>query len=178
MFAFIGCDWQASPTVGFTKSDQEVFFERFMQIEGKKFAGQQVFIHESMESWQGLDLVMHVREFHPDVVYIPFHVGENTSRTWALYRDNNNRLRFRHDHRHPDGTPESLTLYGGYHNHDGNSLMQVFPADDYTCNIHPGLCDNEWTLRFNENMTVFSYLLRKDGELVFQADFDLAATLN
>ena len=157
------------------KTDQDIFFERFMALEGKRFQGTQVFISPNMESWDGFEIVMHVREFHPDVVYMPLRVGVNTSRTWALYRDNNNRLRFRHDHRHADGTPENLSLYGGFHTTGGNAFTQVFPADEYTCNMAPAICDNEWTLSFNEDLSAFSYILNKAGEKVFQLDFDLTS---
>lgn len=155
------------------KSGQEIFFERFKDLEGMKYFGTQVFIREDMESWADRELVMHVRECHHDVVYIPFRVGENTSRTWTLYFENDGRLRLRHDHRHDDGTPEDLTLYGGYSDPASNQFIQIFPADEYTCNMLPRICDNEWTMSFNEDMTTFSYILRKAGELIIQIDFDL-----
>jgi hypothetical protein len=46
---------------------------------------------------------------------IPFHVEENRCRTWILTRTTVG-IDLRHDHRHPDGTPESgtSTWYGGH----------------------------------------------------------------
>lgn len=166
---------QQTPVV--QKSDQDIFFERFRDLEGKKFIGTQVFIREDMESWADRELIMHVREFHHDVVYLPFRVGDNTSRTWTLYRENDGRLRLRHDHRHDDGTPENLTLYGGYTSHGSNKFMQIFPADEYTCNLLPRICDNEWSMLFSEDLTTFSYILRKAGDLIIRIDFDLTNPL-
>lgn len=160
------------------KTEQDVFFERFKPLEGKKFAGRQIFIDPSMESWADRELVIHIREVHHNIVYIPFVVGENSSRTWELHRLADGRLRLRHDHRHDDGTPEELTLYGGYSAAGSNNLQQVFPADDYTCNLLNAICDNEWSLAFSEDLQTLSYILRKAGRPVFQADFVISQALN
>jgi hypothetical protein len=152
---------------------QKEFFNHFKLLEGKKYAGKEVFIAEGMESWASLELIMHVREFTDTAVYIPFKVGNNSSRTWMLIMEGENTLRFRHDHRHDDGSPEDLNLYGGYGTKNGSAYKQVFPADDFTCNMLERICDNEWTVEFSEDLSVFSYSLRKARELIIQIDFDL-----
>ena len=48
---------------------------------------------------------MHVRECSEDAIRIPFHVGEDRSRTWVVTRTANG-LRLKHDHRHEDGSEE------------------------------------------------------------------------
>ncbi len=159
------------------EAQQNEFFERFRKLEGRKFAGQQVFAAETMPSWADKELVMHVHEFHEDVVYIPFRVGENTSRTWMLFRKRNGQLRLRHDHRHPDGSSEELTLYGGYSAPGSNASKQIFPADEYTRNLPVNISDNGWIMEFDEDADTFSYMLTKDGELMFRADFDLTEEL-
>lgn len=164
-------------TVRLDQNQQNAFFDRFVELEGQKFSGEQVFAHERMPSWADKDLVMHVQEVHEDVIYIPFRVGENTSRTWMLFRKRNGQLRLRHDHRYPDGSSEELTLYGGYSAPGSDSYKQIFPADEYTCNLPFNICDNGWVMEFNEEGTVFSYMLTKDGELMFRADFDLSQAL-
>jgi hypothetical protein len=60
----------------------------------------------------GKRLVMHVRDCGDDVVRIPFHVGEDHSRTWVFSRVSDG-LRLKHDHRHEDGSPDAVTMYGG-----------------------------------------------------------------
>jgi hypothetical protein len=174
---FLSCGGPVQQTAEVEKTGNDIFFERFKEMEGKKFAGHQVYIREDMESWADLELVMHVREYHHNVVLIPFRVGENTSRTWMLYREADGRLRFRHDHRHEDGSPEDLTLYGGYTAPGSDGFKQIFPADDYTCNMLQAICDNEWTVMFSEELAAFTYILKKAGELIFQADFDLTEAL-
>ena len=167
------CGGPVQQTNEFEKTVNDTFYERFRELVGEKFSGHQVYIREDMESWSDLELVMYVREFHHNVIYIPFRVGDNTSRTWTLYREADSRIRLRHDHRHDDGSPEDLTLYGGYTSHGSDEYTQIFPADAYTCNMLQAICDNEWTMMFNKDLTTFSYILKKAGELIFQADFDL-----
>lgn len=155
------------------ENPQEAFFARFKQFEGKKFFGKQTYIAEGMNSWDKEELEMFVRECNDSIVYIPFRVGANTSRTWMFMLEGEQTLRFRHDHRHADGTPEDLNLYGGYAANDGTSLSQVFPADDFTCKMLERICDNEWMVEFSEDLSLFTYSLKKKGALVFKAEFDL-----
>jgi hypothetical protein len=157
------------------KSTQDLFFERFKQLEGKKFPGKEVYIQEGRESWSHLELEMYVREWTEDVVYVPFRVGDNNSRTWTIFRQDDNRLWLRHDHRHEDGTPEDVTMYGGFTTDGSDSFKQLFPADEYTCELISYACDNEWTMMFDEEMTTFSYMLAKSGVLVIRVDFDLTS---
>ncbi|MDD2550818.1 MAG: hypothetical protein PHD00_12080 [Bacteroidales bacterium] len=159
------------------QSAQVKFFNHFKTLEGKSFSGKEVFAGEGVSSWADLELVMTVRECHDTIVYIPFRVGENTSRTWMVIMENGEKLRFRHDHRHEDGTPEDLTMYGGYALDGGTPFKQIFPADEYTCNMLERICDNEWTVEFSEDLSTYSYSLKKDGNLVIQVDFDLTKPL-
>jgi len=171
------CNSMQENTEEITKTNEDIFFEHFKNLEGKTFAGKEVFIREDMESWAHLDLIMHIREYTDSVVFVPFRVGDNTSRTWTLYRVNDGRLRLRHDHRHDDGTPEDLNLYGGYTGEGSTAISQFFPADDYTCNMLRRICDNEWNMQFSEDLSTFSYILKKEGVKVIRIDFDLTRAL-
>jgi hypothetical protein len=173
----ISCNSPSQKVAEVEKTAQDIFFERFKDLEGKSFAGREVFIREGVDSWAELDLVMHVREFTDSIIYVPFRVGENTSRTWTLYLEPDGRLRLRHDHRHPDGTPEELSLYGGYSGDGSTALSQLFPADEFTCNMLARICDNEWNMMFDEELTTFSYILRKAGDMVIRIDFDLTTEI-
>ena len=81
---------------------------------GQAYAGVvEIDVPETADSpFAGKPLVMHVRECGRDAVRVPFHVGEDRSRTWVFTRTPSG-LRFKHDHRHADGTPDALTMYGG-----------------------------------------------------------------
>ncbi|MFN2396003.1 MAG: hypothetical protein ABR597_09985 [Bacteroidales bacterium] len=152
------------------------FLNNLKSLCGQSFRGQETFMQEGRESWADKELVMHVTVCEPDHVHIPFHIDDDHSRTWLFFADDG-RLRFRHDHRHEDGTPEDETLYGGYSDGTGDAFRQHFPADDYTMNLLADTLNREWHVVLNEEMTNFSYRLLYDGEIVFQADFDLTDPL-
>ena len=131
---------------------------------------------EGRDSWAHMDFVMHVTVCEEDRVYIPFHLDEDQSRTW-MFLVEDGRLRFRHDHRYPDGTPEERTLYGGYADGTGTVFRQHFPADEYTIELLHDTLNRQWNVVMDEEMTNFSYQLQYHGEIVFQADFDLTQPL-
>jgi hypothetical protein len=152
--------------------DAKVFFESIKQLCGKSFEGKEVFVKEGRESWSNLELTMHITKCVSDTIFIPFHVGENKSRTWMLINEDG-LLRFRHDHRHEDGTPEDLTLYGGYATDFGTPYHQEFPADEYTIEVHPRSVGAIWVLHLSNDLSTFNYQLHHNGELLFEAEFDL-----
>ena len=152
------------------------FLNNLKSLCGQSFRGQETYMQEGRESWAGKDLVMHVTVCEPDHVHIPFHIDDDYSRTWMFLAEDG-RLRFRHDHRHEDGTPEDQTLYGGYSDGTGDAFRQHFPADDYTIDHLTDTLNREWNVVLNEEMTNFSYRLLYHGKIVFQADFDLTEPL-
>ncbi len=148
------------------------FLKNLASLCGQSFRGQETYMAPGRESWAEKDFVMHVVLCESDQVHIPFHLDDDTSRTW-MFLVENGRLRFRHDHRYPDGTPEEMTLYGGYSDGTGTPFVQRFPADQYTVDLLTDTLDRQWNVVMDENLTRFSYQLQYMGEVVFQADFDL-----
>src|SRR5690606_13217849 len=66
------------------------------------------------DAFAGKRMVMHVRgcEDPARELRVPFHVGDDHSRTWVLTRTADG-LRLKHDHRHEDGSEDAVTMYGG-----------------------------------------------------------------
>ena len=155
-------------------SDQEEgFLENLSLLCGKSYRGEQTYMAPDRESWADKDFVMHVVLCEEDLVKIPFHLDDDQSRTW-MFLVEDGRLRFRHDHRHDDGSPEDLTLYGGYSDGEGTAFRQYFPADPYTIDLLVDTLDRQWNIIMDEELKTFSYQLQYKGTIVFQADFDLA----
>lgn len=114
-------------------------------------------------------LVMHVRSCTANEIRIPFHVGENRSRTWVLTRTQSG-LRLKHDHRHEDGSEDAVTQYGGDAvTFDTRSVD--FPADAHTAALIPPSATNIWTVAVDPGRT-FTYALRREGRR-FRVEFDL-----
>jgi len=160
----------------FKSETHQQFFDNLASLCGQKFAGAETFTIEGRDNWQGKKLVMEVILCEADKLHITLAVDEDRSRTW-MFMAEEGELRFRHDHRHADGTPDDVTLYGGYATNAGDALVQYFPADEYTCQLIDYACKNEWVVMLNKEKTLFSYILSLDGVMRFQADFDLTKPL-
>jgi len=158
------------------RKPQQSFYNSLANHCGKSFAGSVVFPADGKDPFAGQPLVMHVQTCSDTTLRIPFRVGKDQSRTWVL-RKTSQGLQLKHDHRHADGTPDEITQYGGMALTTENKLEQRFPADAYTANLLPAAATNEWTLALSPDGRTFSYILRRDKQLRFRADFDLTKPL-
>jgi hypothetical protein len=144
---------------------------------GQTFAGRIVANEPATvnDPFVGKPLAMHVRECAPGELRIPFHVGSDRSRTWVITRTGAG-LRLKHDHRHEDGSPDVLTMYGGDTAGPGTSERQEFPADGESKSLfeRQGLAAstaNVWAMEFEPGRR-FVYELARPGRL-FRVEFDL-----
>ncbi len=155
-------------------TDERAFLDNLSSLCGKSFRGEETFMAPGRESWAEKKFMMHVTVCEDDRVHIPFHLDEDRSRTWMFLVEDEG-LRFRHDHRHEDGTPEELTMYGGYADGKGNRYRQHFPADDYTIDLLDDDLDREWRVILDEDLNSFTYQLLYGPDLIFEARFDLTS---
>lgn len=131
-------------------------------------------------AFAGKPLVMHVRECGSDTLRVPFHVGDDRSRTWVLGRTANG-LRLKHDHRHEDGTSDKVTMYGGDTAAAGTAQRQAFPVDaesidSFRANGLTASVENTWAMEIEPGRRFLYELSRPNGRL-FQVEFDLSAPL-
>jgi len=127
------------------------------------------------DPFEGQTLVMHVRDCAPRVIRVPFHVGEDHSRTWVITRTQDG-LRLKHDHRHEDGSPDVLTMYGGDTATQGTAGRQEFPVDAESKALfeRQGLTasmTNTWAIELEPGQR-YVYELARPGRL-FRVEFDL-----
>jgi hypothetical protein len=168
-----GCE-TPSPEAGLPPlpAAQEEFWVALETLCGEAFEGVLAERVPPDDVFAGRQLVMHVRECEPDVIRIPFHVGENRSRTWVISRTAEG-LRLKHDHRHEDGSPEDLTWYGGDTDGPGTAERQEFPADAETAEMLPEASTNVWTVEVRPG-GLFAYALRREGtDRRLRVEFDL-----
>lgn len=160
---------------------QQAWWDRMQGLCGQAFSGEMVRYDPEMDTgWLEVDVVMHVRECDDDEIRIPLHVGENRSRTWVLTRTDEG-IRLKHDHRHPDGTEETMSQYGGHTVDEGTEHRQEFPAGDFSRSLfeeqdHPDGVHNVWAMEVHPGER-FSYSLTRPNR-EFQADFDLSAPVD
>jgi hypothetical protein len=148
------------------------FWTRIQALCGSAYAGRVVEAPPADTTFAEKRLVMHVRECAADTVRIPFHVGENRSRTWVITRTANG-LRLKHDHRHEDGSEDKVTQYGGDAREGGSASVMEFGADAHTVTLIPEAKTNVWTIEVTPGAT-FVYALRREGtDRRFRIEFDL-----
>lgn len=151
---------------------QAAFWSALTDLCGQAFEGEVTESSPPDTLFADRTLVMHVRECSDDVIRIPFHVGDDRSRTWVLTRTDAG-LRLKHDHRHEDGSEDALTQYGGDTAEQGSATQQEFPADAATAEMLPVAATNVWTVEVVPGSR-FSYALRREGtDRRFRAEFDL-----
>ena len=155
----------------------DLFFARLAASCGRAFEGRIVSPPvEADAAFAGKRLVMHVRTCTENEIRIPFHVGDDRSRTWVVTRTATG-LRLKHDHRHADGSEDALTQYGGDTVGPGSALRQEFPADAFSRDMFvrlnsPQSVPNVWAMEV-EPGALFAYELRRPGRF-FRVEFDLA----
>lgn len=158
-------------------SAQDAFFSRLAALCGKAFEGRiaaDVGGGAGPDPFAGKTLVMHVRECSSREIRVPFHVGEDRSRTWIFTRTPEG-LRLKHDHRHQDGSPDDVTMYGGDTVEPGQPDRQAFPADQFSKDSFTRAklaksVENVWVVGLGT--TVYSYALTRPNR-EFRVDFDL-----
>ncbi len=157
----------------------DAFLARLREHCGEAFAGS-LEVNEPPDAddpFATQPLLMHVRKCGEDGIRIPFHVGSDRSRTWVLTRTASG-LRLKHDHRHEDGSPDRVTMYGGDSVAAGTAGRQEFPADPESKalfereGLTPSL-DNVWAMEVEAGQR-FTYELSRPGGRQLRVAFDLS----
>ena len=161
------------PGVASAKTEtQRAFFANLKKLCGQQFAGETVFPQDEKHPMAGKRLVMSVEVCREKELRIPFRVGEDKSRTWILTLTDKGLL-LKHDHRHADGTPDEITMYGGLGTPSGTQYKQSFPADGETAKLIPEAVTNVWTLEILPDKMQFVYYLERNQEPRYKALFNL-----
>lgn len=151
----------------------DAWWERMQSLCGSAFEGTLVRAPEGDDTFRDKRVVMHVRDCTAQRIRIPLVVDEDRSRTWVLTR-RGERIELKHDHRHEDGRPEAMTMYGGTSSNAGSADTQMFPAGDRTREAIPGSgLRSVWLMEVHPGER-FVYAANRVGtERSFQVDFDL-----
>ena len=150
----------------------DVFWAELTKLCGKAYSGSVAAAPADDTTFKDKALVMHVRSCEKNRIRIPFNVGDNRSRTWVLTRKKG-RIELRHDHRHEDGKPDAVTMYGGWTTSVGMPTRQMFPADGQTVKVIAAAATNVWWIDLTPGEH-FGYNLRRMGsERYFSIKFDI-----
>ena len=163
-----------SPDTAPEQSYADEFMTRLAAHCGNAYAGRMVSTDEVDADFAAQEMVMHIRSCTDDVIRVPFHVGDDRSRTWVITRTERG-LRLKHDHRHEDGEEDAITQYGGDANMIDDARRIEFPVDDFSIELfnREGLTasvTNVWALELTEE--IFAYELNRANRH-FRVEFDV-----
>ncbi|NNG24722.1 hypothetical protein [Telluria aromaticivorans] len=141
---------------------RDQFMATLQGMCGQRFEGGLAYAIDPNSEFRGKKISTEV-VCTPAGVRMPVLVGEDRSRTWIFTRPAAG-LELRHDHRHPDGTPDAVTMYGGMAKEGGTARSQAFLADAATARMVPGAETNVWTVSLSEDGKVLSYRLERHAK--------------
>jgi hypothetical protein len=172
-----GC---AGPKAGGLSAAQDTFWANLRPLCGKAFEGRiaaKVGGGPGPDPYDGKRLVLHGAHCTDEAVRLDLHVGAEDSKTWVFTRAAEG-LRLVHEQRKADGSPDSLTGYGGMAEGRGTPDTQRFPADGLSKTLFvredlPQSADNVWVVTLLPDK-LLRYALQRPGR-EFRLEFDLTA---
>ncbi len=184
--ALAGCVAVPVPVPTPSLAPADAFLASLAAHCGKAYAGRIVANRPASttpDPFEGKRLVMHVRGCSDPTrrLEVPFHVGDDHSRTWLLTRTSGG-LRLKHDHRHADGRPDAMTMYGGDTSRSGTAVRQEFPVDAESIALfgregRSVSTENTWAMEIHPRMFAYELArptsaLNPEGRM-FRVEFDL-----
>ena len=174
IIALLASSYALAQTPQVSINSHDAYFNNIKQYCGKAFAGKVTVDNSPSSSFANKKLVMHVRNCSATQLQIPFHVGDDSSRTWLITKTGSG-LSLKHDHRHKDGSSDASTMYGGHTLDAGWAQVQSFPADQYSKELFvrqgiPQSIGNTWQMYIYPE--VCTYRMVREGR-EFRVDFDL-----
>jgi hypothetical protein len=166
------CKSSKTSTASAKHTNQALFWNQIKSYCGKSFKGTVVEAPDTDTTFRGKELIIHLRSCEENRIRIPFIVGTNRSRTFILKRFED-KLEWKHDHRHNDGKPEEMTMYGGTTTNTGSETMQIFPVDQQSTQLRPAGFAAVWWVEIDPGKSL-TYNLRAMGKkLGYVFKFDL-----
>lgn len=151
------------PAAAQAQDARDQFFATLKSLCGQQFEGVLVYPKDPQHDFAGKRLHAVFATCSERQIKVPFQVGTDQSRTWIFSRTPEG-LALQHDHRHADGTPDAVTMYGGMASTNGSAWSQSFLADDYTAKLVKGAATNVWTISVSADGTILTYHLERDAQ--------------
>ena len=168
----LGSELAAAPSPSVDAGAAALFFQNVRKLCGQRFEGATEFPKDDPgHPLAGKKLTISIEQCSDNEIRIPLQAGEDRSRNWILTL-REGRLLLKHDHRHADGTPDKVTMYGGWAA-GGDANQQRFPADSETAKLIPEAATNVWMLEIDHAKEQFVYSLERNGQPRYKAIFKL-----
>jgi hypothetical protein len=168
---------QPASTTQAVSPERLAFYDALLSLCAHAYEGIVLHAPPTDEAFTGRRLVMHVTECSETEIRIPFHVGEDRSRTWVVRRLGHS-LELKHVHRHQDGTESSNTNYGGTTTAHGTPHRQEFPADAVSIAAVPARASQWWFLEHYPGRAFAYGLFREGTGMLYRIEFDLTTVVS
>ncbi|MCC5933205.1 MAG: hypothetical protein JJU35_03095 [Balneolales bacterium] len=173
------CGSESEPAEAEVVSAYDLFMDNLRAECGNAYAGSLTLEPEGDTMLDGRErLLVHFRECEEDVIRVPFHIekldGEwDRSRTWIFTRTEEG-IDLRHDHRKPDGSDDSFTMYGGPTHGAADPNQMEFISHERTeeTGIYRG-----WRIIIEPGVR-YVYGTHRGGEWSWRVDFDLTQAVD
>ena len=157
-----------------------LFFQAFQQHCGNAYPGGLTLEPEGDDMLTGTEqLIVHFRQCSDDQLKLPFHIeleaeqSWDRSRTWVISKHDSG-LELRHDHRKPDGSDDSNTMYGGFTVGEGSVVSQQFQSIPRT---EESGYFRGWRIEIEPGVR-YTYGTVRGDNWSWRIDFDLSQPLN
>jgi hypothetical protein len=160
-------------------SPQALFWANLEQHCGNAYPGRLTLERPGDDMLTGSEqLIVHFRQCGADTLWVPFHIEKEATNTWDrsrtwLFMRTSAGLELRHDHRHEDGTPDEVTMYGGHTAGDGTAGRQEFILADRRADDGSLL---GWRVEIEPGVR-YTYGTIRGTEWTWRVDFDLSGTV-
>jgi len=134
-------------------AEQLAFWDNLREHCGNAYEGELADATPYYQTFDADQIRIHFRNCTDDLTHISLHIDDNHSRNLLLTKEGGTLL-LKHDHRHPDGTEEEITQYGGFAPKPGLETRQIFWADEHTAEILPERSDNFWFIDIMDDTTL------------------------
>jgi hypothetical protein len=156
-----------------TPEKSEGFMDHLFSQKGKKVAGTVIYPSGKSTPFKGESIWLEVNAISPTEIRMPIYRDQQVYRTLILGQ-NEQGLFLQHENKKADGQQAEISLYGGYSAGPASPYIMIFPADAYSRQLLGSLRENVWSLAFNNERSILSYIAEENGHVTMQIDFDLS----
>lgn len=152
------------------------FMDHLFALKGKKAAGTVIYPSGKSTPFKGENIWLEVNAMGPREIRLPIYRDQQVYRTLILAQ-NETGFFLQHEHKKADGQQAEISLYGGYSAGPASPHIMIFPADAYSRQLLGSLRENVWSLAFNNERSILSYIAEENGHVTMQIDFDLSESV-
>jgi hypothetical protein len=152
------------------------FMDHLFRLKGKKVAGTIIYPSGQDTPFKGEKIWLEVKVKGRKQILLPIYRDQQVYRTLILSQDEQGFF-LQHENKKPNGLQAEISMYGGHSEGEPSPFLLVFPADGYSKQLLGNFRENVWSLAFNNDRSILSYIAEENGHVTMQIDFDLSEVL-